>query len=110
VSIPVTLFRLAVFVPSYLLAILRSNLRIAHDVLTPEHRMRPVLLRVKLDKRLTGLQILLIANLITMTPGTICLEYDRDARTLTIHLMYADEEAQTRAEIARITRLMGGTA
>jgi len=72
----------------------KANLRVAFDVLTPRHRMRPGLLAVPLDAR-TDAEITLLANLISLTPGTLSLDVSKDRRVLYIHMMYIDEDLDT---------------
>lgn len=67
-----------------------ANMRVAFEVVTPTHHMRPGVIAVPLDVR-TDAQITLLANLITMTPGTLSLEVSRDRRVLYIHAMYVDD-------------------
>ncbi|MDJ0842027.1 MAG: Na+/H+ antiporter subunit E [Acidobacteriota bacterium] len=100
--------RLLLFLPGYLRDIVRSNLRVAHDVLTPTHLMSPTLAWLSIEHDLADWQVLLVANLVTMTPGTICLEYDPDRRALLVHLMYRDEVDQVKAEVTRISAIAGG--
>lgn len=66
-----------------------ANLRVAYDVLTPTHHMRPGVLAIPLEAR-TDLEITLLANLITLTPGTLTLDVSLDRRFLYIHVMYID--------------------
>ncbi len=73
----------------YVKEVVLSNLRVAHDVLTPRHRMNPGIISVDVSE-LTDWQIFFMANLITMTPGTLGLTVSRDHRTLFIHAMYID--------------------
>jgi len=75
-----------------------ANLRVAYDVLTPGYRMRPGILAVPLDAE-TDLEITLLANLITLTPGTLSLDVSDDRRTLYIHAMYADDPEAVKLSI-----------
>lgn len=75
-----------------------ANLRVAYDVLTPGYRMRPGILAVPLDAS-TDLEITLLANLITLTPGTLSLDVSNDRRTLYIHAMYADDPEAVKRSI-----------
>lgn len=68
-----------------------ANLRVAWDVLTPSHRARPAVLAIPLDAK-TDVEITLLANLITLTPGTVTLDLSQNRRTLYVHAMYADAE------------------
>ena len=77
-----------------------ANLRVAYDVLTPGYRMRPGVVAIPLDAR-TDVEITLLANLITLTPGTLSLDVSSDRRALYIHIMYIDNDdlAEVRRKI-----------
>tara|TARA_R100000027_G_scaffold67048_3_gene64415 strand:+ start:15578 stop:15907 length:330 start_codon:yes stop_codon:yes gene_type:complete len=77
------------FIIFYLGEILKSNLRVAHDVLTPRHRMNPAIIGVDVEGMTDG-QIVNMANFITMTPGTLGIEISEDRHTLFIHCMFMD--------------------
>jgi multicomponent Na+:H+ antiporter subunit E len=68
-----------------------ANLRVAYDVLTPGYRMRPGVIAIPLDAR-TDAEITLLANLITLTPGTLSLDVSSDRSVLYIHIMYIDND------------------
>jgi multicomponent Na+:H+ antiporter subunit E len=42
---------------------------------------------------------MLVANLISLTPGTLSLDLSEDRRMLYIHVMFLDDVDQTRAQI-----------
>ena len=67
-----------------------SSLTVAWDVLTPRHRARPAIIDVPLDVK-TDAGILLVTNLITLTPGTLSLDVSEDRKTLKVHAMFADD-------------------
>ncbi|WP_234044509.1 Na+/H+ antiporter subunit E [Haloferula rosea] len=73
---------------------MKSNLLIAWDVLTPTDKTRAGIIALDLPERLGDGQILLISNLITMTPGSLSLELSPDRRTLLIHVLYLDEDVE----------------
>lgn len=75
-----------------------ANLRVAHDVVTPRHDMRPGIIAIPLSVK-TDLQITLLANLISLTPGTLSLDISDDRRVLYIHAMYVDDPDSLRHEI-----------
>lgn len=83
------LLAMIAFLGFYLLDVLKSNFRVAHDVLTPRHRMKPGIIAMDVNG-MTDRQILMTANLITMTPGTLGLGVSDDKRTLYLHVMYLD--------------------
>lgn len=73
--------------------VVKSNVRVAYDVITPRHRMRPAVIAVDLEG-MTERQMLFMANFITMTPGTLGLSVSPLKKKLYIHAMYIDEGAE----------------
>ncbi|MGF1485091.1 MAG: Na+/H+ antiporter subunit E [Opitutales bacterium] len=80
--------RLCNLLAFYTREVVLSNLRVARDVLSPKYRIDPAFFSIELDQ-LSDLQISILANLITMTPGTLSLDVSPDRRHLYIHTMYA---------------------
>lgn len=73
--------------------LLLSNLRVAYDVLTPSYRMRPGVVAIPLEAR-TDTEITLLANMITLTPGSLSLDVSADRRVLYLHVMYLDADVE----------------
>jgi len=69
-----------------------SSIDVLWDVLTPTHRARPAIIDVPLDVK-TDAGILLVTNLISLTPGTLSLDVSADRKTLKVHAMFADDPA-----------------
>jgi multicomponent Na+:H+ antiporter subunit E len=67
-----------------------ASLRVVHDVVTPTHYARPGVVAVPLDAE-TDVEITLLANLVSLTPGTVSLDVSEDRRTLYIHAMFIDD-------------------
>jgi multicomponent Na+:H+ antiporter subunit E len=67
--------------------LVRSSLRVAHDILTPQHRMNPGVIAIELKVK-TDFEITFLANLISLTPGTLSLDISSDRRRLFVHAMY----------------------
>jgi multicomponent Na+:H+ antiporter subunit E len=62
-----------------------ANLKMARAVLvTPRDRLRPGIVAVPLDLQ-SDAQITALANLVTLTPGTLSLDVSSDRRTLYVH-------------------------
>ena len=68
-----------------------ANLRVAHDVMTPRYFMCPGVIAIPLNAR-TDVEITLLANLSTLTPGTLSLDVSTDRSVLYIHVMYIDND------------------
>ena len=75
-----------------------SSLQVAWDVLTPGHRSRPGIIAVPLDIE-DPMQITVLANLISLTPGSLSLDVSPDGRTLYVHEMFVDDPDETRRRI-----------
>ena len=75
-----------------------ANLRVAYDVITPGFHMRPAIVAVPLDAK-TDAEITMLANLITVTPGSFSLEVSADRTVLYVHAMYVDDPEVYRREI-----------
>ena len=87
-------FRMIGFGYFYLKEVVVSNIRVAVDIMTPRHLMKPAILRIDVS-HLTSRQLLVVTNLITMTPGTLSLDIAEG--TLYIHSMYS-EHAEAESE------------
>lgn len=94
----VRVVRFLSFIGFFIMELVLANLRVAWEVITPEHHMRPAIIAIPLDAA-TDLQITILANFITLTPGTLSLDVSADRRTLFIHAMYVDDPEQFRREI-----------
>lgn len=90
--------RVGRFVVFYLRELVSSNLRVAYDVITPTHHMRPGIVAIPLDAK-TDAEITLLANFITMTPGTLSLDLSDDRKVLYVHSMYVGNVEEFRREI-----------
>lgn len=78
--------------------LLISNVKVLWDVITPQHISRPGIIALPLDAR-TDAEIMLVANLISLTPGTLSLDLSEDRKLLYIHVMFLDDIDQTRRQI-----------
>jgi multicomponent Na+:H+ antiporter subunit E len=78
------------FIVIYVWDLIRANLRVAHDVITPRHHMRPGVIGIPLDVQ-SDAEITMLANLLTLTPGSLALDVSPDRKILYIHAMYIDE-------------------
>ncbi len=88
----------ASFLGFYLWKLVLANLRVAYDVLTPQHHMRPGIVAIPLDVE-TDAEITLLANLISLTPGTLALDVSSDRGVLYLHAMYVEDPDAVRQEI-----------
>lgn len=78
--------------------LVKSNVRVAWDVLTPKAYRKPGIVGIPLAAR-SDAEITLLANLITLTPGTLSLDVSDDRGTLYVHAMFVDDPDALRREI-----------
>lgn len=89
--------RLAV---SFAWALVRANLAVAKVVLSPRLGIRPGLVRFPTE--LTGdAAVTLLANMITLTPGTLTLAVSDDRDCLYVHALDIGDPENVVAEIRR---------
>jgi multicomponent Na+:H+ antiporter subunit E len=67
-------------------------------VITPGHQSRPGIIAVPLDIE-EPVQITVLANLISLTPGSLSLDVSPDGTTLYVHEMFLDDPDETRRRI-----------
>lgn len=82
----------------FLWDLLRSSVQVVWDVVTPAHRSSPGIVGVPLDARTDG-EILMTANLISLTPGTLSLDVSEDRKTLWVHAMFIDDPDHIRRSL-----------
>lgn len=90
--------RVVLFVGYYAVEVVISSLRIAWEVVTPRARRRPGIIDVPLDVE-TDLEIALLLNLVTFTPGTIALDLSPDRKTMRVHDMFLVDAERSRRHI-----------
>lgn len=81
------------FLILYAWEVVRGGFRIAWDLYTPGLPTSPRLVDFDVPP-LDPLQRLLLANLVSMTPGSLSVDYHDDDRLLRVHLLYADTDTE----------------
>ena len=82
----------------FLAEICLSAFRVARDTLAPRMSFRPAIIAMPLEVK-GETEIMLLANLISLTPGTLSMDVSTDRSTLYIHAMDVDDPDALRAEI-----------
>jgi len=90
--------KVLVLIAFFLKELLVSNVKVLWDVITPQHISRPGIIALPLDAQ-TDAEIMLVANLISLTPGTLSLELSEDRRLLYVHVMFLDDIDEIRRQI-----------
>jgi multicomponent Na+:H+ antiporter subunit E len=90
-----------------------ANVRMTRDVLSVRPRFTPGIIRLPLDVTTDG-EILLLAAMINITPGSVALDVSPDRGVMYVHLMNMPNPEEARRELKegferRILGLRGGT-
>lgn len=86
------------FIFFFIYELVVANIKVAYDILTPKHRMNPAIIAVPLDVK-TDIEITLLANVITLTPGTLSLDVSNDNKVLYVHAAYVENSEDFVKEI-----------
>lgn len=71
--------------------LIKANIYVAYDVITPRHHMTPGIVAIPLEAK-TDLEITILSNFITLTPGTFSVDVSSDKKTLYLHAMYIGDK------------------
>ncbi|MDI4637046.1 MULTISPECIES: Na+/H+ antiporter subunit E [Halomonadaceae] len=95
--------RLIRFIGFFLKELVVANLKVAYDIVTPPWYMTPGVIAMPLKAK-TEFEIAFVANLISLTPGTLSLDVSDDRQVLYIHAMFLDDEPALRRSLAELER------
>lgn len=91
-------FRILRLIALFVYELALSGFRVARDTLSPRMTFRPAIVAFPLELE-SPVGIMLLANLITLTPGTLSVDVSTDRSTLYIHAMDVDDADALRADI-----------
>ena len=94
----IKVIRVIRFILFFLGELIKANIRVAQSVILPNHYMNPGVVAIPLTVK-SPAEITLLANLITLTPGTLSLDVSTDQRTLYVHAMHVKDVAKFREGI-----------
>jgi multicomponent Na+:H+ antiporter subunit E len=80
--------------------ILIANLNVAWHVITPPNIHKPGIIQIPLDVK-TDAEITILANIISLTPGTLCLHVSEDKQKLYLHVLDIKDAEALRRDIKR---------
>lgn len=82
--------RIISFIFYFLYEMIKANVQVAYDVMTPKYFMRPGIVKYPLNAK-TEMEINLLSTMISLTPGTLILDISEDKKTMYIHVMYLQD-------------------
>lgn len=89
INYAVRLFNILRFAVYFIYILIKANLGVAWEIITPGLHMQPRMIRYPVAG-LTPVQVTTLANAITLTPGTLSADIDDAAEHLYVHAMYAE--------------------
>lgn len=89
------------FAGYFIRELVKANYKVGFDILTPPWHMQPGVIAFPL-KATTDFEITMVANFISLTPGTLTLDISDDRRVLFIHAMFLQDEKTLLAELHEI--------
>lgn len=99
---PIALLR---FLAHMAVALVRSNIVLAREILTPTDYTHPGILEIQLPA-CSELVLTVIGNSISLTPGTLTLELRAETSTLAVHVLHLRNVDVAREEIEQLHRLV----
>ncbi len=90
--------QIARFLIFFIKELIVANLRVAWHVITPSSFFKPGIIAVPLEE-MSDLEATLLANVLTLTPGSFSVDLSTDRRVLYVHVMDVDDADKVRREI-----------
>ena len=103
---PVRIFWIILYIPVFLWYIIKSNFDVAYRVFHPEIPIRPGIVKVKTTLK-NELAKTLLANSITLTPGTLTIDFINDNIYVHwINIISDDPEVETRLIVTKFEKYL----
>lgn len=96
------------YLPNFLWEVIKANLDVAYRVLHPKLPINPGIVKVKTTLK-SDTALTFLANSITLTPGTLSVDIDRDNGVLYIHwidVKAKDVESATKIIVTRFEKIL----
>ncbi len=88
----------------FLWELIVASSQVIWEIITPQDHTRPAVVSVHTRSTVPG-HITAVANMVSLTPGTLSLEIDHDTRTIYIHVLHLDSVEETRAAVSKLETL-----
>jgi len=100
-------WRLASLIVVYLWDLVAASAVVAWEIVTPTHYVRPGIVRVPLQAR-TDLEIALLSNMVSFTPGSLTLGVEREHGAIWVHTLHMRSPETVRDDVRRLeARILG---
>ncbi len=96
------LLRFPAFAAQYAYELIVANLQVARIVISRDLDATPGLVAVPVELR--GYRLLLLANMVTLTPGTVSVDVSRDGSVLYVHALNLSTPDDLRNDVTDVQR------
>jgi multicomponent Na+:H+ antiporter subunit E len=86
------------FLLFYIFKVFQANFELAFHILSPRLKMKPGIMKIPVNLNHSQ-AILLLVNMITMTPGTLTIDITEDKRYIYVHFLFLTDEEKKVQEI-----------
>lgn len=87
------------------LELIKASSLVAWEVITPRNRIGPAVVSIGLRSDVAGV-ITTVANMVSLTPGTVTLDVDEENRTIFVHVLHFKSLEATRKSVNRLEDLI----
>lgn len=84
----------------FLYELVVSSLQVVWDVITPVQKSMPAIIAVPLEAS-TDSEITVLANMVSLTPGSLSIDISDDKSHLLVHAMFVDDPERFKSDIKR---------
>ena len=89
------------FARHFLVELVKANLVVAREVVTPTSRINEAIVRVPIAAT-TDTMITFVANAVSLTPGTMTVEVETDPPALDVHVLHFRGVEEVRADVGKL--------
>lgn len=75
----------------FLYQLLTGSLQVVWDVITPTHLSEPAIIKIPLTVT-SDFEIMILANIVSLTPGSLTLDVSDDRQFLIVHAMFSRDQ------------------
>jgi multicomponent Na+:H+ antiporter subunit E len=89
----------------FLWEMVKASAKLTWEIYTPRNTVNPAVVAVPLRCRVPGV-ITVVANMVSLTPGSVTLEIDEESTTLYMHVLHLTTMEEARYSVLRMEELV----
>ena len=87
----------------YILKVIQANIELAWQIMRPRLTMTPGIIKVPVELK-HDQALLLLMNLISMTPGTLTIDLEEDKKHIYVHSLFLSDQAKSMQQIKQLEK------